>query len=222
MEQALNLIDTNKEHPSDEYFTIQIRLQILAQKALSLRDPDETTTYPSTTSNTTPSATTMYLKLLHNQLTDLQSTIPLHLPHRGKPPIPSLPHSRIPTNHRQPPSHYRPPPPPNTLYLPPPTRNPPPHQLQHPSPFPHHSPLPANHPHPLPPSNQILAVNLPNPPSTNHHRIPLLHVVPTRPMHRAPKTSLHVRRPSMGSRHRAAGGGYARFAGVDGGEGGDG
>ncbi|BCS11645.1 C6 transcription factor [Aspergillus luchuensis] len=82
MEQALNLIDTNKEHPSDEYFTIQIRLQILAQKALSLRDPDETTTYPSTTSNTTPSATTMYLKLLHNQLTDLQSTIPLHLPHR--------------------------------------------------------------------------------------------------------------------------------------------
>ncbi|RAH56054.1 C6 transcription factor [Aspergillus piperis CBS 112811] len=82
MEQALNLIDTNKEHPSDEYFTIQIRLQILAQKALSLRDPDETNTNPSTTSPTTPPATTMYLKLLHNQLTDLQSTIPLHLPHR--------------------------------------------------------------------------------------------------------------------------------------------
>ncbi|OJZ84501.1 hypothetical protein ASPFODRAFT_208995 [Aspergillus luchuensis CBS 106.47] len=82
MEQALNLIDTNKEHPSDEYFTIQIRLQILAQKALSLRDPDVTKTNPSTTSPTTPSATTMYLKILHNQLTDLQSTIPLHLPHR--------------------------------------------------------------------------------------------------------------------------------------------
>ncbi|RAK88970.1 hypothetical protein BO79DRAFT_147688 [Aspergillus costaricaensis CBS 115574] len=80
MEQALNLIDTNKEHPSDEYFTIQIRLQILAQKALSLRDPDETNT--STTSTTTPSATTMYLNILHNQLNNLQSSIPPHLPHR--------------------------------------------------------------------------------------------------------------------------------------------
>ncbi|PYH72858.1 fungal specific transcription factor domain-containing protein, partial [Aspergillus vadensis CBS 113365] len=80
MEQALNLIETNKEHPSDEYFTTQIRLQILAQKALSLRDPDETD--PSTTSTTTPPATTMYLKILHNQLKDIQSSIPPHLPHR--------------------------------------------------------------------------------------------------------------------------------------------
>ncbi|XRM45614.1 hypothetical protein ABZX51_008695 [Aspergillus tubingensis] len=80
MEQALNLIDTNKEHPSDEYFTIQIRLQILAQKALRLRDPDETNPSFSTT---TPPATTMYLKILYNQLTDLESSIPPHLPHRA-------------------------------------------------------------------------------------------------------------------------------------------
>ncbi|GKZ87217.1 hypothetical protein CBS115989_2778 [Aspergillus niger] len=75
MEHALNIIETNKESPSDEYLTAQIRLQILAQKALSLRDPDE----PSP--STTPPATTMYLKVLQRQLAELQSSVLPHLPH---------------------------------------------------------------------------------------------------------------------------------------------
>ncbi|OJJ77092.1 hypothetical protein ASPBRDRAFT_70600 [Aspergillus brasiliensis CBS 101740] len=81
LEQTLNLIEISKETPSDEYLATQIRLQILAQKALSLREPEETE--PSSTSTTsTPPATTMYLKVLQKQLNDLQSSIPPHLPHR--------------------------------------------------------------------------------------------------------------------------------------------
>ncbi|GKZ34793.1 hypothetical protein AbraIFM66950_005149 [Aspergillus brasiliensis] len=81
LEQALNLIKISKEIPSDEYLATQIRLQILAQKALSLREPEETEP-ASTSTTTTPPATTMYLKVLQKQLNDLQSSISPHLPYQ--------------------------------------------------------------------------------------------------------------------------------------------
>jgi hypothetical protein len=77
MEEALHVIEMNKACPSDETFAIQVRLQVLAQKALNMREPQEA-------DHTTPYATSMYLKVLHGQLKELKASVSPHLQRRGK------------------------------------------------------------------------------------------------------------------------------------------
>ncbi|KAJ5593833.1 C6 transcription factor [Penicillium hispanicum] len=83
MEEAARFIETNKECPSDESFAIQVRLQLLAQRARNLREPQEADhVNAAETARTTPFATAMYLKVLQRQLTELRASFSPHLPRR--------------------------------------------------------------------------------------------------------------------------------------------
>ncbi|KAJ5664644.1 C6 transcription factor [Penicillium macrosclerotiorum] len=79
MESAIDNLEKTKACQLDENFAIQVRLQVLAQKASHIRDPhshvDETKD-----SKSTPFATSMYLKVLQGQLQELRAACVAHLP----------------------------------------------------------------------------------------------------------------------------------------------
>ncbi|OKL61931.1 hypothetical protein UA08_03017 [Talaromyces atroroseus] len=75
MEEALKSIETNEGCPSDESFAIQVRLQVLSQKALNIREPQEV-------DETTPFATSMYVKVLQTQLKELRASFSPRLQRR--------------------------------------------------------------------------------------------------------------------------------------------
>ncbi|PWY94619.1 hypothetical protein BO94DRAFT_509208 [Aspergillus sclerotioniger CBS 115572] len=83
MEDAVRMIEANKECPSDESFAIQVRLQVLSQRAILVREPQQTS-HPSATQTTTPtpSATSMYLKVLQGQLKELRAAFSPNLHRR--------------------------------------------------------------------------------------------------------------------------------------------
>lgn len=85
MEKAVGVIETNKGYPSDESFAIQVRLQVIAQRALYIREHQEADHANATgTAPTTPFATSMYLKVLQGQLKELRASFSPHLQRRGK------------------------------------------------------------------------------------------------------------------------------------------
>ena len=78
MDEALRAIETKKEEcPSDESFAIQVRLQVLAQKALYIRESQEA-------DHATSSATSMYLEVLQTQLKELRASFSPRLQRQGK------------------------------------------------------------------------------------------------------------------------------------------
>ncbi|PYH97320.1 hypothetical protein BO71DRAFT_396305 [Aspergillus ellipticus CBS 707.79] len=84
MEEAVGALEMNKGSSLDESFAIQVRLQVLAQRALCIRKPQETDhaslTGPATT---TPFATSMYLKVLQGQLKELRASFSPRLQRQG-------------------------------------------------------------------------------------------------------------------------------------------
>jgi hypothetical protein len=85
MEETVSALGANKGCPLDESFAIQVRLQVLAQRARCIREPQEADHASATgTAATTPFATSMYLKVLQEQLKELRNSFSPHLPRRGK------------------------------------------------------------------------------------------------------------------------------------------
>lgn len=85
MEEAVSALGANKGCPLDESFAIQVRLQVLAQRARCVREPQEADHGSATgTAATTPFATSMYLKVLQEHLKGLRNSFSPHLPRRGK------------------------------------------------------------------------------------------------------------------------------------------
>ncbi|KAJ5815094.1 C6 transcription factor [Penicillium riverlandense] len=83
MEEAISVIEMNKGCPSDESFAIQVRLQVIAQKALYIREQQEADHANAIgTAPTTPFATSMYLKVLQGQLKELRDSFSPHLQRR--------------------------------------------------------------------------------------------------------------------------------------------
>ncbi|XDG07269.1 hypothetical protein ABKA04_006884 [Annulohypoxylon sp. FPYF3050] len=72
MEEGLRAISSNKECPTDEGFALQIRLQLLAQRTLHLREQQESN-YPNYT--TAPPPCFFYLNALRGQLQELKASI---------------------------------------------------------------------------------------------------------------------------------------------------
>lgn len=72
MEEGLRAISSNKECPTDEAFALQIRLQLLAQRTLHLREQQESN-YPNYI--TAPPPCFFYLNALRGQLQELKASI---------------------------------------------------------------------------------------------------------------------------------------------------
>lgn len=80
MEEALRVIETNKSCTADEAFALQVRLQLLKQRAADIREQNETATASVTTS--VPGL--IYLKALREQLHGLIASFPPDLLQRGE------------------------------------------------------------------------------------------------------------------------------------------
>ncbi|KAI1098443.1 putative C6 transcription factor [Jackrogersella minutella] len=72
MEEGLRAIASNKECPTDEAFAVQIRLQLLAQRTLFIRE-QQGENHPHVA--TAPLPTFVYLNSLHGQLNELRESI---------------------------------------------------------------------------------------------------------------------------------------------------
>ncbi|KAK9482625.1 C6 transcription factor [Lipomyces starkeyi] len=77
MEEALRVIVTNKQYPTDEAFAFQVRLQLLTQRVAHLREQHETdrarTVATATAAMAVPSF--LYLKALRGQLQELRDSL---------------------------------------------------------------------------------------------------------------------------------------------------
>ncbi|KAI1380534.1 hypothetical protein F4677DRAFT_441846 [Hypoxylon crocopeplum] len=72
MEEGIRAINSHKEYPSDEVFAFQVRLQLLAQRALHAREKHETD-YPHLA--TAPVPAFLYLNALQGQLQGLKDSL---------------------------------------------------------------------------------------------------------------------------------------------------
>ena len=75
MEEALSAVE-NSKCPSDESFAVHVRLQLIAQRALSVRDSEG--------EMSAEAAASMYIKVLQSQLDDLKVSMASNLPRIGK------------------------------------------------------------------------------------------------------------------------------------------
>ncbi|PYI11735.1 hypothetical protein BO78DRAFT_413544 [Aspergillus sclerotiicarbonarius CBS 121057] len=82
MEDAVHAIEANTGCPSDESFAIQVRLQLLAQRALHVREQETGYASAADPATPTPFATSMYLKVLQGQLRELRAALSPHLQRR--------------------------------------------------------------------------------------------------------------------------------------------
>ncbi len=82
MEQGLREISASTECPTDKAFALQIRLQLIGQKAIHVREQRAAATQGDT--GTTPPPDFLYLKALQSQLQDLLETLPPALKTHGK------------------------------------------------------------------------------------------------------------------------------------------
>ncbi|RMJ24382.1 hypothetical protein PHISP_04751 [Aspergillus sp. HF37] len=83
MEEAVSALETKKAYPSDECFAIQVRLQVLAQRARCIREPQKADhASAAVTATKMPFATSIYVKVLQEQLRELKASFSPHLPRR--------------------------------------------------------------------------------------------------------------------------------------------
>ncbi|XXG98168.1 hypothetical protein Hte_004489 [Hypoxylon texense] len=76
MEEGLHALSVNKACPTDEVFAFQVRLQLLAQRSIHIRDQrqeDSTLIAPSTTA--TPLPASIYVRSFHSQLQELRASL---------------------------------------------------------------------------------------------------------------------------------------------------
>lgn len=85
MEEGLHALSANKACPTDEVFTFQVRLQLLAQRSIHIREQrqeDHTLVTPSTT--TSPLPASIYVRSFHSQLQELRASLSPDLAQDGK------------------------------------------------------------------------------------------------------------------------------------------
>lgn len=83
MEECLRAVGANKECPTDEAFVFQVRLQLIVQRAVQIREQQEVDhTYTATAA--TPLPTFLYLKTLQGQLQELRASLSPGLQHQGE------------------------------------------------------------------------------------------------------------------------------------------
>ncbi|KAI2628635.1 hypothetical protein GGR54DRAFT_588114 [Hypoxylon sp. NC1633] len=80
MEEGLRANTSSKECPTDEAFSYQVRLQLLAQRAGQVRENRE----PNHQHPTTPFLSFMYLNALRGQLQELRGSLPPELKTQGE------------------------------------------------------------------------------------------------------------------------------------------
>ncbi|OBT60683.1 hypothetical protein VE03_09994 [Pseudogymnoascus sp. 23342-1-I1] len=80
MEEALRVIETSRACVTDEVFALQVRLQLLKQRAAHIREQNETA---ATASVTTSVPGLIYLKALRGELHGLIASFPVDLLQRG-------------------------------------------------------------------------------------------------------------------------------------------
>ncbi|KAI1762953.1 putative C6 transcription factor [Hypoxylon sp. FL1150] len=76
MEEGLHALATSKACPTDEAFAFQVRLQLLAQKSIYIREQrqeDNTIVAPSTATSRLPAS--MYVRSFHSQLQELRGSM---------------------------------------------------------------------------------------------------------------------------------------------------
>lgn len=84
MNDSLHAIEANKDCPSDVAFAFQVRLQVLAQKAVQVREQCEWDS-PRANSNSGPVlAANFYIRTLQTELHQLSDSLPSSLLQRGK------------------------------------------------------------------------------------------------------------------------------------------
>ncbi|KAI1774980.1 putative C6 transcription factor [Hypoxylon cercidicola] len=84
MEEGLHALSTNKACPTDEAFAFQVRLQLLAQRSICIREQrqeDHTLVAPSTT--TSPLPASIYVRSFHSQLQELRGSLSPELAQDG-------------------------------------------------------------------------------------------------------------------------------------------
>lgn len=85
MEEALRIIETSKSCLADEAFALQVRLQLVKQRAAHIREQhDIDSARTATASATTSVPGLLYLKTLGEQLHELISSFPPDLLQRGE------------------------------------------------------------------------------------------------------------------------------------------
>ena len=83
MEECLRAVGANKECPTDEAFAFQVRLQLIVQRAVHIREQQEVDhAYAATAA--APLPTFLYLKTLQGQLQELRASLSPGLQHQGK------------------------------------------------------------------------------------------------------------------------------------------
>jgi len=90
MEESLRAIEANKGSPEDIGFAFQVRLQLLAQKAVQLREQREWDFARGGSDAGTVLSANFYIRTLQTQLHQLSDALPEVLQNRGKSIIPSV------------------------------------------------------------------------------------------------------------------------------------
>jgi len=83
MEECLRVVGANKECPTDEAFAFQVRLQLLAQRAVQVREQQEVDHAHAATA-AAPLPAFLYLKALQGQLQELRGSLSPGLQQQGK------------------------------------------------------------------------------------------------------------------------------------------
>jgi hypothetical protein len=82
MEESLRAIEANKENPSDVAFAFQVRLQLLAQKAVQIREQREWDSARLGLEMGPALSANFYIRALQAQLHELGDSLPAELQQR--------------------------------------------------------------------------------------------------------------------------------------------
>ena len=84
MDESLRAIEAKKECPADAAFAFQVRLQLLAQKAVQIREQREWDSARAGSDSGPALSANLYIRTLQAQLHQLGDSLPAALQQRGK------------------------------------------------------------------------------------------------------------------------------------------
>lgn len=84
MDESLRAIETNKECPADTAFAFQVRLQLLAQKAVQVREQRGWDSARTSLELGPALSANLYIRALQAQLNQLGDSLPMVLQQQGE------------------------------------------------------------------------------------------------------------------------------------------
>lgn len=84
MDESLRALEANKDSPADATLAIQVRLQLLAQKALQIREQQEWDFARASLTSGSSLSANLYIRTLRAQLHQLGDSLPTALQQRGE------------------------------------------------------------------------------------------------------------------------------------------